>query len=197
MGGDARLSPFRRTRLHLLVFKHDAVADMRFEEIVAHGLDFVKRQFGAGMRVEHGRLIDERAGFRHGRFDDEIVDVDMRHVEGGTLRRQFADGAALHAIAVDEAGDFNAGFRRKVGDEAVVEDVAADFNRLVRNHGFHDVRAVFERARMGKLFVVNYFVTLTMPSGDLVLAAAEIFVQRDVELFDEFWIEFLDEVAVL
>ena len=170
---------------------------MRFEEIVAHGFDFVKRQFGACMRVEHGRLIDERTGLRHSRFDDEIVDVDVRHVEGGALRRQFADGAALHAVAVDEAGDFNAGFRREVGDEAVVEDVAADFNRLVRNHGFHDVGAVFERARMGKLFVVNDFVTLTMPSGDLVLATAEIFVQRDVELFDEFGVEFLDEVGMV
>lgn len=59
-GRRARCSPVCPT-VRLLVFGEDAVLDMSLEEVIAHFADFVEGEFGSGVWVEHGGLVDELA----------------------------------------------------------------------------------------------------------------------------------------
>ena len=67
---------------------------------------------------------------------DELL---HRLTEGGALLRQIADVAGGHAGLVHQAGHLHAGIAGQVGDQPVVEHIAADFIRRVGDNGFHNV----------------------------------------------------------
>ena len=54
------------------------------------------------------------AAFRSDGFDDEFLYVDVGSHQRGELRRQLADTRRLHAVVVDEAGDFDGAALRQV-----------------------------------------------------------------------------------
>ena len=115
---------------------------MGFDEIVAHADDVVDTKLRGGMGVEHRRLVDVFLFQGQRGFDGDEVDVDVGAVEGGELFGEGADMASLYAVDIDQAGDFHNAVGGQVGDESVIEDIAADLVGGVGLDGVDDARAV-------------------------------------------------------
>lgn len=108
--------------------------------------------------------------------------------------RQVADFGRLQTAFVDEHGDFDTAAIGQVVDEAGVGHVAVDDAWLTRLHAVDDERAVFVAAvHFQRCIGCEQFVAQLVPAGDLVFAAADVLVERDVEFFDEFGAVALDE----
>ena len=193
--GEARLAIRSRLPEKSVVLRQHVA--MRGDEFVAHLDDVVDGKFGTRVRIEHGGLIDPVALLRERGFDCQELDVDIGHVECGALGRQFADIASLDAVAVDEARNFDHRVRGQVRDEAVVQHVAADLNRLVRDNCLHDARAVLVRELVGEVRIAGELFVLLLPVGDLFDTSSRVLVERNVVLFDEFRIFRLDPVGLV
>jgi hypothetical protein len=103
---------------------------MRFQQIVHQPADLLRVQFGGGVRIEHGRLVDVLAVAGQGRLDGQFLDVDVGLHQGGQLGRQDANLRRLDAVAVDHAGDFDDAGAGQIGDQSAIGDVAVDDPRL-------------------------------------------------------------------
>ena len=147
------------------------------------------------MRIEQGCLVDFLLATRDDRFDGQQLRVDVRLVDGRTLRREPSEIRALHTVTIDEAGDFDNGFGRQVFDETVVQDVTGDRIRIVCDDGFHDAAAEFVGllVRQDRIFT-DVFVLL-VPVGDDGAATVRRRIQRDVVFIDEFRIVAFDPIG--
>ena len=99
------------------------------EAVVDEGGDVGEVEVGGGVGVEHGGVVDVVVVAGEGGFGDEGPDVDVGLDEGGELGGQVADVGGVDAVAVDEAGDFDAAV---LGDLEVGDGggaVAADLDR--------------------------------------------------------------------
>lgn len=101
------------------------------------------------MRIEHDSLIDVVLLQRARSLDRQQLHVDVRAVQRGALLRQIADDGRLHAVAVDEARNLDARVAGQIRNQAAIEHVAADHDRVAGLHRFHDVAGVFAAAGCG------------------------------------------------
>ena len=108
-----------------------------------------------------------------------------------------ADPAGMHAHVVYQTRNLHAGVLRQIGDQPLIENIAADLVGNPRHYGFHNVGGIFSGTLMGNLAVVEDVVFLLCPAVDLADAAAGVFVQRNIELFDELRPSGLDEPRVV
>ena len=133
-----------------------------------------------------------------GRLDSEELHIDVEHVHRGALDRQRTDVAGMDAVAVHEAGHFDAGLLRKVGNQmSGVEDIAANLVRRIGHDGLHDMGRVFPGALVGLDAGLEEFLVLLLPGLDLVDAAAGVFIQRNVVAVDELGIAALNIKSVV
>jgi hypothetical protein len=73
------------------------------EELVDEVGDFLQRQLGRGVRVEHGGVAGVVAAAGDDRLDSQFLDVDVGLHDCRKLGRQPADPGRLDAIVVDQA----------------------------------------------------------------------------------------------
>jgi hypothetical protein len=89
----------------------------------------------------------------------------------GALRRQIAHVGGGDAVAVGQAQHLDATIGRQVGDEALVQHVAAKGVRLARQHRLKDVRGVLVAALMLDGLVGQQIGAHRSPIADLLDAA--------------------------
>ena len=70
--------------------------------------DLVEIQFGSGVRVEHGGVVNMIPLARHRRLDHHRLHVNIGLHQRGQVRRQRPDLNRLDAVFIDRAGYFNA-----------------------------------------------------------------------------------------
>ena len=70
-----------------------------------------------------------------GRLQRQELGVDIGAVEGGALLGQITDISALDAIFVHQARDLDAGHCRQVGNQPIVEHIAADGDGIIGGDG--------------------------------------------------------------
>ena len=72
-------------------------------------------------------------------LDGQLLHGDIALVHRGQLRRQIAHVQRVQAAGIDVDGHLHAAAGRKVGDVAVVADVAVEAERPVGLHGLQYV----------------------------------------------------------
>ena len=167
---------------------------MGFDQFIAHSDNIIDGKLGAGMRIQHDRLIDGLFSAGHRCLYRHQLHIDVRSIEGCTLLGKVTDIARLHAVTVDQTGDFHTGVGRQVGDQTIVQYVAADFDRLISFHRFHNIACVFFRAGMGEIRIGGQLMAALLPVFNLPDASAGIFIQRDAVAIDQFRILSLDKI---
>ena len=147
---------------------------------VVHQLDNgVRVQLAAGMGIQHGGLIDVLFLPGHGGFDGQQLHLDDGHVQGGTLHWQAARPARMYPHAVNEAVHLHTGVGGQVFNEASgVKHVSSEFVGRARDNGLYNVGSVFPRTFVLQLFLGAQLVPFLFPAGNLLYAAAGVFVQR-------------------
>ena len=116
---------------------------MGFDEFIYEGPDLIETEFGGGMRIKHGGVIDVFTLAGEGSFDNERLDVDVGLLHGSELRRHYADLGRLKSAFIDEAGNFNTTILWKVINKPVIGDVAIDDAWCASFHGVNDERTIF------------------------------------------------------
>src|SRR5438552_177009 len=96
-----------------LAERRDEVA-VGLEQLVDELVDLGERQLGAGVRVEHGRVVDMVAPAGQGCLHCQRLDADVRLDQCGQLRRQRPDGFRGDSARVCEARHLDAALRREV-----------------------------------------------------------------------------------
>ena len=81
---------------------------MGLQEVVDKGADLLGVELGRRVRIEHRRLVDVLPFPGQRCRDCQFLDVDVGLHQRRQLRRECANDSRLHAIAVDEARDFDA-----------------------------------------------------------------------------------------
>ena len=80
---------------------------MRLDEVIHQIPDLLQIQFGGGVGIEHGRVINVFAPAGQGRFDGEGLNVDVGLHQRGQVGRQAANADRLETIFVYQAGYLN------------------------------------------------------------------------------------------
>jgi len=146
------------------------------QELVGHLRDPVQGEVRRRQRVERDGVVHvldvpgERCTNRQG------LHVRVRAVDRGELRREFAERRRLHALAVDQARDLDAGVGRQVLDDARgVRHVAVDHRRHTGDDRVHDARAVLDARRQVGLELLElrvHVALLVVREADLVVVPA-------------------------
>ena len=80
---------------------------MSLDEIVNDVPDLIQIEFGSGVWVHHGGMIDMLALFFDQRPHGELLHIDIGAHQRCKLGRQFADIGRLQTIVVDQARHFH------------------------------------------------------------------------------------------
>src|SRR6185503_1847965 len=147
------------------------------------------------MWIEHRRMINVFALASEGGFDNERLNIDIRLLERGELRRHHADFCGLQSAFIDETGDFNTTTLRQVIDESVIGDVTIYHARRTSFHRMDDERTILLTALISLLIEFTAFQRgfLCFPFCKLVFATSEIFIEWNLILLDEVGTVVLDE----
>ena len=105
--------------------------------------------------------------------------------------------ARIYAHLVHKARYLNARIGGQVIDKAGVQYVAADLIRVAGDHSFHNVGGIFAGTGVLHFAVLQNAFFFFLPALDLVDAAARVFVQRNVELFNKLRVTGLDEERIV
>ena len=159
---------------------------MRFNQVVYECPNLVKAEFGGGVGVEHGGVVDVFTLATEGGFYGEGLDIDVGLHHCGKVGGQGADFGRLDAAFVHQARDFNTAALREVVNQAAVGDVAIDDAGLAGFERVDDEGTVFMAA-----FVSDFeFAPLEggfsiFPLCDLMFTALDILVQWNPVLLDQ------------
>ena len=116
---------------------------MCFVKLIAH-LDYiVNRKLGRSVRIKHCRVVNMLALARCRRFYRKELDVDIGHIHSGTLYGESAHSRRVNSVAVNKAGNFNAGVVGKILNKTVVYNIRTDFVRLVGHYSLNYARCIF------------------------------------------------------
>ena len=127
-------------RVSLVFGEHVAVG---CDEFIDERPDLIEAEFGGGVRVEHGGMIDVLAFAGERGFDDQRLHVDVGLLHGGEMWRHFANVRGLQSAFINEHRDFDAAALWEVVDEIVVGDVAIHDAWRARFKRVDDERAIF------------------------------------------------------
>ena len=124
-----------------MVFRqHIAVG---LDEIIAQFDDVVDGKFRRCGGIQHRRMIDVLLLQGQRRFNGQQLRIDVGHIHRRTLGRQCADISTVDSRAIDQTGNFHHRIGRQIGDESVVQHIAADLENSVGVDGINDSGTVF------------------------------------------------------
>ena len=159
---------------------------MSHDQIVYHLLDGVDIQFAAGMRIQHGSLVDMLLLQSTSSLDGQQLNVDVGHVHSCALYGQSTHMGGMNTVTVHQTGNLNAGLCGQVADQMIgIQHVTADFIRSIGNDGLHNMSCILAGTLVILHAGLQQLCVFLFPSFDLVYAAAGILIQRNIVTVDE------------
>src|SRR5215204_562921 len=156
-----------------------------FYEIVDHLGYLVEREHACSVAVEHGGMINVVPPSLQRRPDREVLDRRVRGAGRSTLRREVSYVAGTETGLVNQDRHFDTATFGEVRDEAGVLDVAVYGARLAGDERVHDERGVLHAALEREVLAVEEFTTGLGVLNEVLLAAPDVLVHRDIVEFDE------------
>ena len=128
MSNTVKWTPIRLLRIRKRSVKNRQPIAMSLDQLVHQRPNLVKVEFGGGVRIEHGSMINMFAFARECGFNDKRLHIDIRLLKRGKLWRHHTDLGGLESALINEAGYFDTTTLRQVIDESVVGDVAINID---------------------------------------------------------------------
>jgi hypothetical protein len=137
--------PVRATTMFNENLRFGLIAKLRqplslgIEHFIYHRADFWQSADGAREWIKRHRVINGFPLTGESRFDDELLHIDIRAIEGGQLGRQQTNGCRLDAVPINQARHFHAASIRQIVNQAAIGHIAVDARQTIGLYRFNDV----------------------------------------------------------